>query len=98
YWMGSNMMRFLLLQHRSIRHHFRAHHHAGLLLGSLVVIISLSAVEVLFFIYGPKYIAAGIDQTVGVFLLLGILYVFWLRWRKAGQGIYVFDELELQED
>ncbi|MHB8210750.1 MAG: APC family permease [Acidithiobacillus sp.] len=94
---GINMMRFLLLQHRSVRHHFRAHHHAGLLLGSLVVIISLSAVEVLFVIYGPEYIAAGIDQTVGVFLLLGIFYVLWLRWRKTGQGTYVFDEVELQE-
>ena len=62
------------------------------------MIISLSAVEVLFFIYGPQYIAAGIDQTVGVFLLLGIFYVLWLRRRKAGQDIYVFDELELQED
>lgn len=95
---GINMMRFLLIQHHSVRHHYKAHHHAGLLLGSLVVIISLSAVEVLFFIYGPKYIAAGIDQTVGVFLLLGIFYVLWLRWRKVGQGIYVFDGLESQED
>ncbi|MFA7496814.1 MAG: APC family permease [Acidithiobacillus sp.] len=92
---GINMMRFLLLQHRSVRHHFRAHHHAGLLLGSLVVIISLSAVELLFLIYGPEYIAAGIDQTVGVFLLLGVFYVLWLRWRKTGQRIYLFDEVEL---
>ena len=95
---GINMMGFLLRQHRSVRHHFRAHHHAGLLLGSLIVIISLSAVEVLFFIYGPEYIAVGIDQTVGVFLVLGVFYMLWLRWRKTAQRTYVFDELELQED
>lgn len=93
---GINMLSFLLFKHQAVRHRLKIHHHAGLLLGSLIVVASLSAVEILFLFYGPKYIAVGVDQTVGIFLLLGIVYVAWLRWRKKAQSTFVFDTDELQ--
>jgi basic amino acid/polyamine antiporter, APA family len=88
---GINMLVFLLHRHGEVRHSYRPHHHVGMLLASLLVVCSLSAVEILFFIYGPEYIAAGIDRTVLLFLALGIIYVIGLKSYQSGKQIFLFD-------
>ncbi|MDA8337030.1 MAG: APC family permease [Peptococcaceae bacterium] len=89
---GINMFAFLVLHHKTVRHSMKKHRHMGLLLASVVVVASLSVVEVLFFIYGPKYIGSGIDQTIIAMFLLGIIYIIWLKWHKTGTKTFIFNE------
>ncbi|MEY2342640.1 APC family permease [Acidithiobacillus sp. IBUN Pt1247-S3] len=96
---GVNMAYFLSRgHHHVVQHQYRQlsrHRHLGLFLASIFVVLSLASVEVLFLYFGPQYIAPGIDKTVLVFLVLGIGYVLYLRWRRhQHQGTFIFETVE----
>jgi len=96
---GVNMAYFLSLgRHRWEPHthtHWSPHRHRRLFFASIVVVFSLSAVELLFLYYGPRYIAPGIDSTVLVFLFLGAGYVAYLHWRRQShQSTFIFETAE----
>lgn len=89
---GVNMLYFLTLGHYRILHphkHLSRHRHLGLLFSAILVVLSLSGVEILFLVFGPGYIAPGIDKTVIVFMGLGLVYMFFLRWRHHHHGIFL---------
>ncbi|MGK9452883.1 APC family permease [Acidithiobacillus caldus] len=96
---GLNMVYFLSLGcHRWQPHEdgkWSPHRHWALFLASIVVVLSLSAVELLFLYYGPLDIAPGIDTTVLVLLVAGVCYVSYLRWRRhTHQGTFIFETAE----
>lgn len=93
---GVNMTYFLSWGHHRVVQHqhgrMTRHRHLGLFLASLFVVLSLASVELLFLLFGPQYIAPGIDKTVLVFLLAGLGFVLYLRWRRHQyQRTFVFE-------
>ncbi|EGQ61730.1 amino acid permease family protein [Acidithiobacillus sp. GGI-221] len=92
---GINMLVFLIRKHDAVHRQVKAHHHLGLFVAAVCVVTSLTAVEVLFLICGPKYVAAGVDQTVLTLLALGVVYVLWLKWRGKARSTHCFTPEEL---
>jgi amino acid transporter len=80
-----NMLAFLIRHHRTVRHALTPHHHALLFIGAIFVALMLGALEILFFIEGPRYIGAGIDWVTGAMLLAGGAYVIWLHFSGHAQ-------------
>ena len=64
----------------------RPHQHRWLLVGSCFSSLVMGALLVTFFVYGPKAIGDGIDQVIGVLVVLGVLFV-WLTGRRRPQEI-----------
>lgn len=82
---GLNMLVFLVRHHHAIRHGLKFHHHSLLLAGALLVVLSLGTLEIFFVRYGPQYLGARIDWVTGGMVLLGALYVVYLRSRRRSQ-------------
>jgi amino acid transporter len=57
------------------------HRHRLLLVGACFSSLIMGALLVTFFVYGPKAIGDGIDQTIGVLIFLGVGFV-WLTGRR----------------
>lgn len=90
---GINMLMFLLRHHHTVRHDLRPHHHALLLLGSIFVVVALGGLEVLFFVYGPRYIGGAIDWVAGTMLVMGFFYVWAIkRSGRQQRTISIFDD------
>lgn len=88
-----SMLHFLTRGHARLiyaHHPLSAHHHLGLLIAALVVVLMLSSVEILFLIYGPQYIAPGIDQVVAGLLAMGVGYAAWQKWQRPHQRTFLF--------
>jgi amino acid transporter len=64
------------------------HKHKMLMVFSFISSLMMGALLVAFFIYGPKAIGAGIDQTLLVLLGLGIVFTYLTRKRKASSFIF----------
>lgn len=97
FWLdGVNMVVFLTRHHRRLRHGLNPHHHRLLWVGAIFVVLSLGALEALFFRYGPRYLGAGIDWVTVGMIGLGGVYVFslWRRGRPARTVIAVGDPWE----
>jgi len=62
---------------------FQTHAHRLLLVGSIFSSAVMGALLVAFFIYGPKVIGDGVDQTVASLLGLGFAFAWWTKRRKA---------------
>lgn len=91
FWLdGVTMLMFLLRRHGEVRHRVRGHHHLGLLLAAVLVVVSLALVDGLFVIEGPVYIQAGVDRTILLLLGLGVVFTLGLRARKSGRLMFVF--------
>lgn len=64
------------------------HGHFWMLIGAVLSALMLGAMMVAFFIYGPKGIGNGIDRTLAVLILLGLVFVALTR--KRGRNVYEF--------
>ncbi|MGC9155818.1 MAG: APC family permease [Ferrimicrobium sp.] len=80
---------FLTVGHKKLPDvQFQPHQHRWLLIGAIFSGTVMGALLVAFFIYGPKAIGAGIDQTLVVLLLAGVVFV--LVTLRRVKGAYVF--------
>jgi len=80
---------FLTVGHKKLPEgSLHPHGHRLLLFFSLFSSIVMGALLVAFFVYGPKAIGAGIDQTLAVLLGLGFVFVFWTKKKKAVPQIF----------
>jgi len=67
-----------------------------LTVGSIFSSVVMGALLVTFFVYGPKAIGAGIDQTFAVLLLLGVGFAWWTR--RRGSSTYLFTGTDVLTD
>ncbi len=65
------------------------HRHRLLLAFALLSSLIMGALLIAFFFYGPKAIGNGIDQTLAVLMILGLVFTF--RTRKKGAGTVIFE-------
>jgi len=72
------------------------HSHRLLTVGSIFSSVVMGALLVTFFVYGPKAIGAGIDQTFAVLLLLGVGFAWWTR--RRGSSTYLFTGTDVLTD
>lgn len=82
---GVSMLVLLTRHHRALRRGIPRHRHRFLWLGSLFVVASLGFLEVLFLVYGPRYLGGGVDRVTIAMLACGGAYVayLWHRDRAA---------------
>jgi amino acid transporter len=75
---------FLTIGHRRLPDvQIQPHSHRLLLAGSILASVTMGALLVAFFIYGPKAIGGGVDVTFAVLLGLGVVFA-WATRRRAG--------------
>jgi amino acid transporter len=73
---------FLATGHRRLPEvRLRPHGHRALLAGALLSSIVMGALLVAFFVYGPRAIGGGIDETLGALCGLGLAFAWWTRRR-----------------
>ncbi len=85
---------FLTVGHRRLPDvRLQPHSHRLILVGSVFSSAVMGALLVAFFFEGPKAIGAGIDQTLGVLIGLGVLFAWLTGKRKA--SIVIFDGSEV---
>jgi len=63
------------------------HQHRWLLVGACFSSLVMGSLLVTFFIYGPKAIGNGIDQTLGVLIVLGVFFT-WLTGRRRPHTVH----------
>jgi amino acid transporter len=81
---------FLTVGHKKLPDvQFQPHQHRWLLVGAIFSGSIMGALLVAFFIYGPRAIGAGIDQTLVVLLLAGVLFVL-ITLRRVKRS-YIFN-------
>ncbi|MCL5053138.1 APC family permease [Ferrimicrobium acidiphilum] len=81
---------FLTVGHKKLPDvQFQPHQHRWLLIGAIFSGSIMGALLVAFFIYGPRAIGVGIDQTLVVLLLAGVLFVL-VTLRRVKRS-YIFD-------
>jgi amino acid transporter len=84
---------FLTVGHRRLPDvQLRPHAHPLLLIGAVFSSLIMGSLLVAFFIYGPRAIGGGIDETLAVLLALGLAFAWWTR-RRALVPV-VFDGLD----
>ena len=80
---------FLTVGHRRMPEvGLNPHAHRLLRAGALFSTVVMGALLVGFFIYGPKAIGHGIDQTIAVLLVLGIAFAWWTKRRTTGTIVF----------
>jgi amino acid transporter len=80
---------FLTIGHRRVPGTWLApHEHRLLRVGALFSTVVMGALLVAFFIYGPKAIGNGIDQTIAVLLVMGLAFAWWTKRRTTGPVVF----------
>jgi amino acid transporter len=75
---------FLTVGHKKLPDvQLQPHRHRLLLAASLFSSVIMGSLLVTFFIYGPKAIGAGIDETLAALLGLGLAFAWWTRRRQV---------------
>jgi len=89
---------FLTLRHRTlpIGERLRPGPRRALIAGAAFACAVMGFLLVAFFVYGPKAIGDGIDQTVAVLLVLGLGFAWWTGRRRA--AMVVFHGRDAEED
>ncbi len=64
------------------------HRHKALMFFSLISSLMMGSLLVAFFVYGPKAIGAGIDQTLLVLLMLGAVFTYLSRKKTASPFVF----------
>jgi amino acid transporter len=73
---------FLTVGHRRLPDvQLRPHGHPVLLAGALFSTAIMGSLLVTFFVYGPRAIGGGIDETLAVLLGLGLAFAWWTKRR-----------------
>jgi len=76
---------FLTVGHRRMPEmNLNPHAHRWLRAGAIFSSIVMGALLIAFFIYGPKAIGDGIDQTIAILLVLGLAFAWWTKRRTTG--------------
>ncbi len=70
------------------------HAHRLLRAGAIFSTLVMGALLVAFFIYGPKAIGGGIDQTIAVLLVLGLAFAWWSKRRSTGTVVFAGQDVE----
>ncbi len=87
---------FLTVGHRKLPDvQIQPHQHRWLLAGAIFSATIMGALLVAFFIYGPQAIGAGIDQTLVVLLLAGLIFVVVTMRRVKRTHIFDGNDSEL---
>ncbi len=85
---------FLTVGHRKLPDvSIQPHRHRLLLVGACFSSLVMGALLVTFFVYGPKAIGGGIDQTIGVLIFLGVGFVWLTGRRKPRMVTFAGDDL-----
>jgi hypothetical protein len=80
---------FLTVGHRRLPDvNLQPHSHRLLLAGSVFASTVMGFLLVAFFIYGPKAIGNGVDQTFAVLLVLGLAFAWWTK--RRSKNTYIF--------
>ena len=80
---------FLSLGHRRVPEtKLEPHSHLWLLAGALFSTAVMGSLLVAFFLFGPKAIGNGIDQTIAVLLALGLAFAWWTKGRTSDTVIF----------
>jgi amino acid transporter len=80
---------FLTVGHKRLPDvQLRPHGHPLLLAGAIFSSVVMGSLLVTFFIYGPKAIGGGIDQTIGALLGLGLAFAWWTKRRAAAPVVF----------
>jgi amino acid transporter len=69
------------------------HGHRLLLVGSLFSSVIMGALLVLFFVYGPKAIGGGVDETFAALLGLGLAFVWWTKRRRLAPVAFAGNDI-----
>ncbi|MHB8320016.1 MAG: APC family permease [Acidimicrobiales bacterium] len=81
---------FLTVGHRKFpAMHSGSHRHRWMLAGALLSSVIMAGLLVTFVVYGPRAIGNGIDQTIAVMLVLGLVFAWSTR--KRTNAAFVFD-------
>ncbi|MHB8331721.1 MAG: APC family permease, partial [Candidatus Dormibacteria bacterium] len=70
------------------------HAHHLLRVGAVFSTVVMGALLVAFFIYGPRAIGGGIDQTIAVLLVLGLAFAWWTKRRSTGTVVFAGRDVE----
>jgi amino acid transporter len=70
------------------------HRHRWLLAGALVAATMMGALLVTFFVYAPRAIGDGIDQTVAAMVGLGVLFAWLTGKRRSTPVIFAGDDVD----
>jgi amino acid transporter len=85
---------FLTVGHRRLPDvQFQPHRHRVLLVGSLFSSVVMGALLVAFFVYGPKAIGNGVDETLAGLLGLGLAFAWWARRRTLAPVVFAGDDV-----
>ncbi len=80
---------FLTVGHRRLPDvGLQPHSHRLLLAGSVFASTVMGFLLVAFFVYGPKAIGSGVDQTFAVLLALGLAFAWWTK--RRSKNTYIF--------
>ncbi len=80
---------FLTVGHkRLVDVRLQPHGHPALLVGALFSSLVMGSLLVTFFIYGPRAIGGGIDETLAALLGLGFAFAWWTKRRAVAPVIF----------
>jgi len=64
------------------------HSHRVLFFGSVFSSVVMGSMLIAFFVYGPRAIGAGIDETIAALLGLGLAFAWWTRRRTSKPFVF----------
>ena len=80
---------FLTVGHkRLVDVRLQPHGHPALLVGALFSTLVMGSLLVTFFVYGPRAIGGGIDETIAALLGLGFAFAWWTKRRTVAPVIF----------
>ena len=80
---------FLTVGHkRLVDVRLQPHGHPALLVGALFSSLVMGSLLVTFFIYGPRAIGGGIDETLAALLGLGFAFAWWTKRRAVAPVVF----------
>lgn len=88
---------FLTRGHKSLPEaRINPHAHRWLLIGSIFSSIVMGSLLIAFFIYAPNpnAVGNGIDQTLGILLVLGLAFAWWTKHRTKAPVIFEGEDLD----
>jgi amino acid transporter len=85
---------FLTVGHRRLPDvQLQPHSHRLLLVGSLFSTLVMGGLLIGFFVYGPRAIGHGIDETLAVLLGIGLAFAWWTKRRTVTPFVFSGDDV-----
>jgi amino acid transporter len=90
---------FLTVGHKRLPDvQLQPHGHRILLVGSLFSSVIMGALLVAFFVYGPKAIGAGVDETFAALLGAGFAFAWWTKRRTLTPVVFASNDIVVDAD